>query len=119
MRRLHPIRAGLILTAACHIRGVPFPQSAMNCVDRAAVDQGYLPAYTGERPNTLLLRKQSGDDADQLFVTATLDSTGVSHVTVTPSSIHFAGATDPTGHELPTSPDAQRAAAYVRERCDG
>jgi hypothetical protein len=119
MHPLLPLSVGVILAASCHTTGVPFPQGAMDCVTRAANDQGYLPAYTGERPNTLLLRKRSGNDADDLFVTATTDSTGVSHVAVTPSSLHFADGTDPTDHPLPTSPDAQRAAAYVRERCDG
>ena len=119
MHRLLPLSAGVILAAACYTTGVPLPRGAMDCVTRAANDQGYLPAYTGERPNTLLLRKRSGDDADDLFATVTMDSTGVSHVAVTPSSLHFADVTDPTDHPLPTSPDARRAAAYVKESCDG
>jgi len=119
MRRLLPLRAGLILVAACHVRGVPFPQHVLRCVERAAADRGYQPAYSGDRPKTLLLSRRSGHETDNLFVTATIDSMAVSHVQVIPSTMHFADASDPTDRELPTSSNVLSAAAYVRQSCEG
>jgi hypothetical protein len=107
-----------LLAIACHAATVPFPQKPLDCAVRAAADRGYEPFYAGDRPNTLLLGRSSGDQTDNLFVTATVDSNGVWHVRVIPSTMHFADATDPTDRTLPTSPAAVDAAAYVRQRCD-
>jgi hypothetical protein len=114
-----PLPIGMAaLAAACHVTTLPIPQRALDCALRAAADRGYQPAYATDQPNTLLLSRRSGDQADDLFVRAKWDSAGGWYVDVGPSTMHFADRNDPVDRILPTSVSATDAATYVRKACD-